>query len=340
MAQTTKAPGSPTPAVYALTLGSQADALGLTGTQFAAPTATKNGASIAITGYAWTVTGPCTLDDDEIERPTPTHTGAGTCTRQLAATLADGAVVYSAVDGWRVGTTTGWVRVWKYLPSEQADHNFLTTDLVVSGVTIKKLGTGTSEAISSGVHTTVTASGSDLGIYIRPIEALASPGQYEVCFVAGCGANITANSDGMYIMYQWTGGSTTFFAEARRVAGVQKIKCERNGGSASSVSTSGGSQARVVGLHLTPGRYQGRPLYSATAWSGNGPSPDDLTIGGGTPSGWHVSADVTPAETTDEFGPDSAVGAGHDACWVAFRGDNSRTYTLAGFSMWARLRAG
>jgi len=101
---------NPAPPVYALTIGSQADALGLTGTQFAAPTATKNGASIAITGYAWTVTGPCTLDNAAIAQPTPTHTGAGYCTRQLAATLADGAVVYSAMDGWLIGDAGGQIK--------------------------------------------------------------------------------------------------------------------------------------------------------------------------------------------------------------------------------------
>lgn len=328
-----------TPPTYALTIGSQADALGLTGTQFAAPTATKNGLPIAITAWAWTVSGPATLDDDEIERPTPTHTGAGIVTRQLTATLADGAVVASAMDGWRVGNAAGWVCVWS--TSGITDHDFLVTPTKVhNGVTITQGLGGTPPTVhrfASGVLEidTVTGAGNGAGILFPPVSAVDDVADRDVCITVGLNAAmINANLDGVYVAYIGASGAYCL-AEAARVAGAQAIKVERSGASAT-YNISGGAQARVVGIQLSAQRVGFKPLRGTSAWSGIGPEPDSLSVGGGTPSGWHVSSDKAPAATTDGFAPNNNVGASEDRVDVSGRANNGTAYSIPGISYWVR----
>lgn len=301
--------------------------------------------------YVWTLTGPDGTDQSALLSSTTaadptaaisdwtTGAAAGLWLAECTATDTAGQVARRSVS-WRVGTATGWVLLWKAITADLSDHDFNTTATkTVDGVDVTRSYDGTTpttHAISSGVWTidTVTGGGNGAGVSFAPVQKLDNLAAYEVCFMVGIGASLAADSDGVFVAYVGAGG-TYALAEARRAAGVQTLFRQRNDGE-TGLTISGGAQARVVGAHLSPQRVGFRPLYSTTAWTGNGPTPDDLTVGGGTPSGWHVTLDKTTAATTDAFAPNNDVGASPDTVQVKGRAHNGAAYTLAGITYWVR----
>ena len=289
--------------------------------------------------YAWTVDGATTgLSSSTAADPTFTPTGAGTPTAVVTVTDAAGQTAKAAVT-WRVGTTTGWVCVWS--TSGITDHDFLVTATKVhNGVTIKRSHDGTAPTVNrfaSGVLEvdTVVGTGNAAGIVFPPVSAVDNVADRDVCIIMGVGSGtLNTNNDAQFVAYVGAGGAFCF-AEAIKSAGVQNIYGERSGvGTAWPIS--GGAQARVVGLHLSAQRVGFRPLRGTVEWSGYGPEPDSLTVAGGTPSGWHVTADKATSATTDAFAPNNNVGASEDTVQVKGRAHNGAAYSIAGISYWVR----
>lgn len=289
--------------------------------------------------YAWTVDGATTgLSSSTAADPTFTPTAAGTPTAVVTVTDAAGQTAKASVT-WRVGNAAGWVCVWS--TSGITDHDFLVTPTKVhNGVTITQGLGGTPPTVhrfASGVLEidTVTGAGNGAGILFPPVSAVDDVADRDVCITVGLNAAmINADLDGVYVAYIGASGAYCL-AEAARVAGAQAINVERSGASAT-YNISGGAQARVVGIQLSAQRVGFKPLRGTSAWSGIGPEPDSLSVGGGTPSGWHVSSDKAPAATTDGFAPNNNVGASEDRVDVSGRANNGTAYSIPGISYWVR----
>ena len=245
-----------------------------------------------------------------------------------------------AVGGGQPLASTTWRLLWSFQPALLADHDFVASALTVSGVEVRNGSEGavTTCAISGGVMTVDTISAGAIGgLWIYPVQALATSMQRRICITAGLGANLTADGDGVFLQYSNFGGTIFGGVEANRSAGAQRMSVFRAGGVIGHKATTAGAQARVIGAEWAPGRQSFRPLWSPTAWSGAGPNPDSMTPVALTPSGWHVATDVTPGETADDIPADNAVGSNPVELVLKVRPANGRAYTLPGWSLWVEM---
>ena len=285
--------------------------------------ATSNAVAATITAYAWTVSGPATIANETTATPTITPTGGGVIGIACAATV--GGIVYrSAVETLTVGIAAAdgghWVVDWELDPATAADHNFKAGALTHDGVTLTLSGTATKADIASGVWTMHPTGASDIYLYWTGDEPSAKLGR-DVCWMIAFGANLTADNDGIFMLYGNSATSVYGFAEARRISGTQRINIERAGSIGNYDTTAGGGQARVLG-HRLAGGYMQQCVYSETALGASWPDPSSMSKHDRVPSGWYSLDDIATSETADTLAPAT------DAPRVQFRGNNGRIYTV------------
>lgn len=287
--------------------------------------ATSNAVAATITAYAWTVSGPATIANETTATPTITPTGGGVIGIACAATV--GGIVYrSAVETLTVGIVGAdgefWYVDWELDPSTTADHDFKVGPLTHDGVTLTLDGTATVAGITSGVMTIQPTGPSDVFLWALGNEPSAMLGR-DFCWMVAFGANLTANNDGVFVLYGNSGTTVYGFAEARNVSGVQKVDMQRAGLTPQQDSTAGGGQVRILGLRMA-GQYGMQCVYSETAISGGSwPAPTSMSRHDKVPSGWYTLDDSSPADTAD------TLSAATDRVRVVqVRGSNARSYTI------------
>lgn len=322
---TTSAPGAgATAPTVIVTVASVADQLTLA-TISPTVSATSNGVAATITAYAWTVSGPATIANETTATPTITPTGGGVIGIACAATV--GGIVYrSAVETLRVGIVGAdgeyWVVDWELDPATAADHDWKSSALTHDGVTLTLDGTATVAGITSGVMTIQPTGPGDVFLWALGNEPSAVLGR-DVCWMVAFGADLTANNDGVFILYGNSGTTVYGFAEARNVSGAYKVDMQRAGSVPQYDATAGGGQPHILGLRMA-GRYSMQCVYSETALSGGAwPAPSSMSKHDKVPSGWYTLDDSSPADSAD-----SLAAATDRVRVVQVRGANARSYTI------------
>lgn len=276
--------------------------------------------------YSWTVNGATTgLSDATAADPTFTPTGGGKHVAVCTVTDAGGQtarVVLTLTVGVQGADGEWWIVDWELDPSEMADHDFKVGPLTHDGVTLTLDGTADTAEITSGVLTLKPTGPADIFLWSLGNEPSTVLGR-DVCWMVAFGADLTANNDGVFILYGNSGTTVYGFAEARNVSGAQRVDMQRAGTTPVYDATAGGGQAQIVGLRLA-GRYSMQCVYSETALSGGAwPAPSSMSKHDKVPSGWYTLDDSLPTDSAD-----SLAAATDRVRVVEVRGDNARSYTI------------
>lgn len=275
--------------------------------------------------YAWSCPSGGTFGDATALDSSYTPAGGGVHALVLTVTDAGGQTATAVVEltvGVQGADGEWWYVDWELNPATMSDHDFKVGPLTHDGVTLTLDGTADTAEITAGVLTLKPTGPADIFLWSLGNEPSTVLGR-DVCWMAAFGADLTANNDGVLILYGNSGTTVFGFAEARKVSGAQLVDMQRAGTAPQYDATAGGGQARIVGLR-SAGRYSMQCVYSETALSGGAwPAPSSMSKHDKVPSGWYTLDDSSPADSAD-----SLAAATDRVRVVQVRGANARSYTI------------